>query len=354
VESVEQASTATDDPTLPGAADPTSIEVLTPPDPPSGPQLSVTKMDLLAVDVGGDTEVNPGDTVEYTITVENTGDQPATAMRLTDPLPVGVTLVPGSITAIGATVTGTAPLIVEWPTLAAGTTQTISLRVTADPTNLEHTVVNQAIVASAELADVLSDDPASPGVADPTTTTIVPAVVPPGTPDLLLSKTARLLAISPDAHPGDTIEYQLVVDNAGDAPATAVVMTDPLPAGVELLADSLALDGGTSISLEPLVVAFASLVPGDSRTVSFQVLVLPLAGSDPVTISNQAIVESAELAARLSDDPAIAGPADPTDMTVMPLAASEPVEVPMLGLLARFLLAAALLGLGSRRTRVRR
>jgi uncharacterized repeat protein (TIGR01451 family) len=52
---------------------------------------------------GGD--VRPGDELEYRIVVENTGNDPATLSVLTDPLPAGVTFVPGSIRVEGMTAT---------------------------------------------------------------------------------------------------------------------------------------------------------------------------------------------------------------------------------------------------------
>jgi uncharacterized repeat protein (TIGR01451 family) len=52
---------------------------------------------------GGD--VRPGDELEYTITVENTGNDPAILSVLSDPLPAGVTFVPGSIRIEGMSAT---------------------------------------------------------------------------------------------------------------------------------------------------------------------------------------------------------------------------------------------------------
>lgn len=49
-----------------------------------------------AVDLNGGV-VLPGDTIEYTISLTNTGDDTATNVVLTDVLPIGVTFVPGSL-----------------------------------------------------------------------------------------------------------------------------------------------------------------------------------------------------------------------------------------------------------------
>ncbi|WP_437798195.1 hypothetical protein [Sorangium sp. So ce693] len=58
------------------------------------PDLSTSTKSVLDLNGGG---VTPGDTLEYTIIVANTGDDNAAAVVLSDPLPAGVTYVPGSL-----------------------------------------------------------------------------------------------------------------------------------------------------------------------------------------------------------------------------------------------------------------
>jgi uncharacterized repeat protein (TIGR01451 family) len=48
------------------------------------------------------TPYNPGDTIQYVVTVNNTGPDTATNVQLTDLLPAGVTVVPGGITGNGS------------------------------------------------------------------------------------------------------------------------------------------------------------------------------------------------------------------------------------------------------------
>ncbi|WP_437288206.1 hypothetical protein [Sorangium sp. So ce406] len=58
------------------------------------PDLSTSSKSVLDLDGGG---VSPGDTLEYTIIVANTGDDEAAGVVLNDPLPAGVTYVAGSL-----------------------------------------------------------------------------------------------------------------------------------------------------------------------------------------------------------------------------------------------------------------
>lgn len=62
----------------------------------SAPILATTKVDAQTVDVDGDTRVDPGDRVRYTVTITNTGND-ALAVDLTDAVDANTTLVAGSV-----------------------------------------------------------------------------------------------------------------------------------------------------------------------------------------------------------------------------------------------------------------
>ena len=69
-----------------------SIDVIT----TSAPTVAATKVDAQIVDADGDTRVDPGDRVRYTVTVTNTGNE-ALAVDLTDTVDANTTLVAGSV-----------------------------------------------------------------------------------------------------------------------------------------------------------------------------------------------------------------------------------------------------------------
>ena len=60
------------------------------------PVVTATKVDTLFTDVDGDTNADPGDTLQYTVTIGVTG-MDATGMMFTDTIDPNTTLVPGSI-----------------------------------------------------------------------------------------------------------------------------------------------------------------------------------------------------------------------------------------------------------------
>lgn len=69
---------------------------------PVGPVLSTSTRSVTRP--GGGLHPLPGDTLAYAITVNNTGDEEATTLEFTNPLPVGTTFVPGGVDGEGTPV----------------------------------------------------------------------------------------------------------------------------------------------------------------------------------------------------------------------------------------------------------
>jgi uncharacterized repeat protein (TIGR01451 family) len=190
------ADVLTDDPDAGGDADPTVTAIT------AAPVLVVEKSDLLFSDAGGDGEASPGDELLYTITVENTGNTGATAVRLADSVPANAALVPGTVQTSQGTVASEDPVDVDLGELAAGATATVTFRVTVDdPFPAEAAeVVNQATVTSAELEPVPSDDPDTEPAGDATATSVFVA------PDVAIDD----VTVS-EGDPGAAVEAVLTV-----------------------------------------------------------------------------------------------------------------------------------------------
>ena len=73
------------------------------------PAMTATNQDSLPVDVDGDGRADPGDTVQYTVVINNSGTD-ATAVSFTEPLDANMTLVAGSVHASPLTVNDTYPV----------------------------------------------------------------------------------------------------------------------------------------------------------------------------------------------------------------------------------------------------
>jgi uncharacterized repeat protein (TIGR01451 family) len=223
------------------------------------PDLTITKDDGL-------TEVMPGDTVVYTLTITNVGDQDATGVAVTDTLPAGVTFVDASD---GGTESGG---VVSWPTFDLGAGASVVRTVTV-------TVDDPVAAGIDEITDtaVVTDDEANG--ADPTpgnnTDTDTDTVI--AAPDLTITKDDGLTEVVP----GQTVVYTLTVTNVGDQDATGVEVTDTLPADTSFVSAS---DAGVEAG-GVVTWTIGALGAGETvyRTVTIQVDDPVAAGIDEIT-----------------------------------------------------------------------
>ncbi|MCA1732011.1 MAG: DUF11 domain-containing protein, partial [Acidobacteria bacterium] len=171
-------SLPTDDPALPGAADPTLTPISL------VPLMSSAK----TVEIIGGTDgfARPGDTLRYTVTITNGGTEDAFGVVFTDTPDSNTALVNGSVTTTAGVVTsgntaGDASLAVDVGTLiAGGGSVTIVFDVTI-PDPLERNVlqiVNAGMIAGSNFTALQTDDPSLPGSADATAVQIAPANIP--------------------------------------------------------------------------------------------------------------------------------------------------------------------------------
>jgi uncharacterized repeat protein (TIGR01451 family) len=281
-----------------------------------------------------------GETLRYTITVKNVGNDDAADATLRDQIPVNTQYVAGSTTlnraAVADAAGGIAPLSAgipihapENPTAgamradpsqAADNVATLVFDVVVDPGVLDGTVIsNQAFVSapSGGVANRPSDDPRTPILDDPTRDVVGSA------PLLFAPKSAVLIddAGSPGVvDPDDVLRYTIVVYNSGAVPATGVTLSDGVPANTTYVEDSLTLnglpvaqpDGGVSPLVAGIPISSSDLTPplpgggtgtlnpGASATIEFDLQVN--AGVPGGTlITNQAVVSSSDLLDLLTD-----------------------------------------------------
>jgi uncharacterized repeat protein (TIGR01451 family) len=338
-----------DDPALAGTEDPTPLTVA------SAPRLQVLKRsdDLSPPELN---ILRAGDTLRYTITVQNVGNANTTDASLRDLLPANTIYVPGSTTLNGAAVAdiaGASPLsggmainspgqpagvLLADPAATPATRSTVTFEVTVNGTVADGTVIaNQGFAGAPAggVVDVPSDDPDTPIKDDPTRDVVGP--VP-----LLYAEKSAVLAPGGDlgtpgvVNPGDTLRYTIRVYNTGNAPLTGAMLADVVPANTSYVANSVTLnglpaggpDGGvspliagldiSSSDLAPPLAGQGTLSPGQSATVQFDLRVND-GVAEGTLISNQAAVRGVGLAQLLTDgdgNPA-SGP-EPTIVVVGP------------------------------------
>ena len=317
------------DPGVAGDEDPTQIRIQ------SAPYFDVDKISTY-VD-GNPNLLLAGETLRYTITVQNTGTDHATGVDITDQVPANTTYVAGSTTLNGIAVADAAgdvsPLIdgisINAPedttpgVMNAGVadnTATIVFDVAVYPDAPDGTIIsNQAFVSAVDqgIADQPSDDPRTPVPDDPTQDVVgnFPLLFAPKSAELLIDGSSPGIV-----DPGDTLRYTITVYNNGTVPATAAELTDLVPNDTTYVADSTTVnglpvgqpDGGVSPLIAGVPVSSADLTPplpaagegllnpGESAVVQFDVQVN--AAVPPGTlITNQATLYTVERPVTLTD-----------------------------------------------------
>jgi uncharacterized repeat protein (TIGR01451 family) len=278
-----------DDPSTPAIDDPTRDLV------GDLPFLFAVKSVALQVDALSPGIVDPGDVLRYTITIYNNGDVPATDVVLRDSVPANATYVADSLTLntlpVGRPDGGVSPLVAGvyvsssdltpplpgagQGTLNAGETAvvTFDLAVNAGvpPGTL---IVNQAVVDTAELPNLLTDGDGNPATGPEPTVVVVGDVQ-----QLRITKNVAVVGGGP-ALAGATLEYVVQATNIGAVPAYEVVVRDDLdatPGQLTYVAGSATLNGsanGVAVTGQLITASYSNvygaLAPGRTVTLRFR------------------------------------------------------------------------------------
>jgi uncharacterized repeat protein (TIGR01451 family) len=241
----------------------------------------------------------PGDTVTYTLDVLNAGPGSASAVTVTDVLPVAAwfTYVPGSArlngTPIAPDPVTAGTLTYDLGTLAAAGTARITFQMAVAASG-----VPAGLTPRANTATVSDLDTAGQRTSNTVTTTVSTS------PNLQLTKTSA--PSSGPVDPGTTITYTLTLTNTGGAPATGVRLIDDIPTLATYVAGTMAegaaltdaIDGDLArhdASGPRVVFEIGTLAPGESRAFTYDVVVLASlpAGSSVVSASALATATNA-------------------------------------------------------------
>ena len=228
--------------------------------------------------------VAPGSTIDYRVTVANTGQLALTAKPVVDTLPQFVTVQGspsdgGQVSSDGRSITWTV-------TLAPGASKTFTY------TGL--------VSATAPAGTVLVNEATFLGLRDTTSHTV-------GSRSLELVKGVDKAT----ATFGETLTYTLTVRALGNLAQSDVVVTDAIPAGTSYVLGSVrCLDSGTcnpTVANGVVNWALGTMAAGTTRTLSFQVTIdRPAAdanGAIPaVTVLNSGSVRSTEVGATPSNE----------------------------------------------------
>jgi uncharacterized repeat protein (TIGR01451 family) len=279
-----------DDPDTSAVDDPTRDVV------GNAPLLFAPKAVAIGIDGGTIGQVDPGDTLHYTITVYNDGNIPATAANISDVVPANTTWVADSLRLntipVGVPDGGVSPLAAGIPiassdqtppppagggVLSPGENAVIEFDLLVDAGVPSGTVIsNQAIVATAEVASLPTDGDGNPSTGPEPTIVIVGDAQ-----SLAITKTVAVVGGGP-ALAGGQLDYLVRVTNVASVSAQTIVLTDdldaPVPGQLTLVPGSATLDGlAAGITVVGSVITadwstlYGALAPGDSIVLRFRV-----------------------------------------------------------------------------------
>jgi len=153
----------------------------------------------------------PGGVLTYTITLRNRSEQTAPTVTVSNPLPMEVDFLPGSLSG-GATYDPAARLVTWSGPVPGGAEHAISFAARVKPTlPVGTSFLNVAVV----------DDGLHPAFT-------IAAEARVGLPDLSRSRKAVDRAV---AKSGDQLQYTISLTNTGQLAATGVTLVDPIPVG---------------------------------------------------------------------------------------------------------------------------
>jgi uncharacterized repeat protein (TIGR01451 family) len=242
----------------------------------------VSSADIAVTKSGPATAVAGGAPFDYTITLSNNGPDPASNARLDDPLPSGITFValtqnsgPAAICATPSVGAG-GDVACAINTLLNGQSAQFTLTVAVANGVSNGTVISNTVSANTDSVDSTASNNSS------TVNTTVTSQA-----DVAITKTAPSSAAA-----GSAIAYTLTVTNNGPSAASAVSLSDTLPAGETFVSitqtsgPTFACSGGATVTC-----TIATLASGASATFN---LVANVNGSVPngSTLSNTATVTS--------------------------------------------------------------
>ena len=203
----------------------------------------------------------PGSTVQYTITVADTGQTPYTGVTVTDDLTslLDDATYNGDAAATFGAVSYASPVLTWTGDLDPGGTATVTFSVTVDNPDTGDKHLTNTVVSTAPGSSC------PPGGANPACSTAVTDLIPA----LTIVKTAD----ASTTMPGSAVDYTITVADTGQTPYTAATVTDDLSGVLDDAAynhDATATTGSVSYAA-PTLTWTGDLTPGDTATITYSV-----------------------------------------------------------------------------------
>ncbi|MDA1569857.1 cell surface protein, partial [Bacillus cereus] len=216
---------------------------------------SINTAILSAVKTANTAFANIGDTITYTVSIQNNGNTNATNVNFSDPVPAGTIFVENSFAVNGNTLPGANPNNgVNIGTVSAGSSLTVTFQVIVTSTPPSNPITN---VASIQYAFIV--DPASPPVTGTINSNSASTQINNATVTTVLQANRSIISI------GDVITYTATLTNTGNFPANSVLLINGVPEGALFVPNSVTLNGISLPDASPtLGIPVGIIAPGDS------------------------------------------------------------------------------------------
>ncbi len=200
------------------------------------PKLTIVKSQTSNSPDEADSIVHPGNTITYTLLITNTGTSPVTTISGSDPVPAGITYVPGSVTAVLENPAGSAT-----SSYSAGT---VYYSVASLAVNQRIRVTFQATVDDPNIDELLVQNRTSltaTGYPEPQYSNYTSYVVD-AAPIINVTKSSNPPS-GTVLRPNDYITYTLTVWNSGNALTDSAYVQDYIPVGTTYVPNSITING---------------------------------------------------------------------------------------------------------------
>ncbi|MBC7234664.1 MAG: immune inhibitor A [Chloroflexi bacterium] len=212
---------------------------------------------------GGTPTAAPGETLTYTVYVNNVGNQ-ASYAEVTDAIPANTTYVPGSLNCSMGTCSE-AGGVISWVSnspLAPASGETISFQVVIDSPLANGTIITNTALITSE-TQVFTREVTTTVISEPR-----------------LTNSTKEVETGVGAY-GSVLTYTISLYNDGTEDAN-VVMTDAIPDGTEYIPDSLSASKPTASYSAGVVTWTGTVARGELVTVTYAVTIT-LEGSGVIT-----------------------------------------------------------------------
>ncbi len=205
-----------------------------------------------------------GDTLTYTITLNQTGNVAANDVVIQDIIPQGTTFIENSVIVNGETLPGVNPVSgIPIGTIMVGGNAIVSFQVTVTSIPTPNELNNNAITTFNYIVN-----PNNVPVTNTTTTNTVTTTVQ--NDNVIAIKSVNVT----NALPGQTLTYTITITNSGNVTIEDLLARDTLPIDTTFVAGSVTINGINQPNENPENgITLGNLAPNESVIITFQVTI---------------------------------------------------------------------------------